>query len=244
MIEFGDNDLEADAQESQSNIAEIEQDARNLASVERVDEKYKLFQEDLADVASGRINRYGVEDKQQQAAAAQKSKTNDSFYMAAIAAAYNRPITLNIGGRQMPVRLGDIRDAASEGYNKASEQVRQLKSSGASAAKIKQEQDKADYYNRAMLLADAVARGEATPEQLKAHLESKKEYNKEFQTILKPEEVQEKEVEIANKGVGTLMGEEMKDTLSSLGGPEPISEGGNQNEIIKQPSLSLPGSGL
>ncbi len=165
----GDSGLEQGAAE----IAAKEQDARNQAATKAGDERSKAFQDELSGTVSGRMERFGVgpQSKGGLANAAQKSKTNDSFHLAAYAQGYNQSVTFNVGGHDVSMSLGDMRDVASDRYNHYAAQLRTLKAQGADADKIRAAQQRMDAYGDLMHLTDDVAAGRASPDKINDYIQ-------------------------------------------------------------------------
>ncbi len=152
---------------------EIEQGARNAAVTEAGEERVKAFQEELSETAAGKIERFGVgpNSKGALAQAAQKLNTANHFHMAAIAHNYSQSVTFNVGGRGVQMSLGDMRDIASDRYNHHANQLRTLKSQGASQDKIRTAQKRMNAFGDLMRLTDDVAHGKASPQDISAHIE-------------------------------------------------------------------------
>ncbi len=166
------DDIENDLQDlSAADIAARDVDAINDAATEAGDEKTKALLEEMSGVSAR--NRFGVGPKSTGALtnAAQKLRTSDSFHLAALAQGYQQSITFNVGGRDVSMGLGDIRNVASDRYNHYGTQLRQLKSQGASQNQIKAAQKRMDAYRDLMRMTDQVARGELSPDELARHIE-------------------------------------------------------------------------
>jgi len=150
--------------ENGKNLAEIEQEARNTASRERIAEKDEAFNLELSGVGN-RMERFGVGDASRgsRIEAAKRSKTNDSFYAAAMAQAYAQPVTFRLNGQDVSMSLGDMRKIAQERYDHYAAKSR-------NSADPK-DRERMDAYEQLIRMTDDVAAGAATPEELSVHIE-------------------------------------------------------------------------
>ena len=85
---------------------------------------------------------------------AREKRPLDSFDLAAIAEAHQQSVTLNLGGQNVSMSLGDLRAVASDLRNKHGGQDR----------------DKAKAYDGLIRLVDEVANGTATQEDLNEYI--------------------------------------------------------------------------
>lgn len=140
-----------------------------LEAAKRLDD----FNAELSGTVSGRMERFGVgpQSKGGLANASGKSKTNDSFHLAAYAQGYNQSVTFNVGGRDVSMSLGDMRDVASDRYNHYAAQLRTLKAQGADADKIRAAQQRMGAYNGLKDLTDDVAAGGASPGKINDYIQ-------------------------------------------------------------------------
>lgn len=154
------------------NPAEVEQDARDQAAADHGAEKDEAHKAELSGITN-RMERFGVgpNSASGRAVAGTASKSSNTFHMAALAQSYSQPITFTVGGRGVTMGLGDIRDIASDRYNHYAGQLRTLKDQGAGQAKIKAARQRMNAYGDLMRLADDVANGKASPEEINKHIQ-------------------------------------------------------------------------
>jgi hypothetical protein len=129
-------------------------------------QKLEAFNMELSGIASGRIDRFGVGENTKAARlqAAERSKTNDSFYTAAAAQAYAQTVSFRVGGRDASMSLGDMRSVASGLRNHYGEKLR-------SGSATEKDREKMHAYDGLLRLIDDVAAGKASPEEIAKHIE-------------------------------------------------------------------------
>ena len=165
---FDDNAVELSVTE----VVAEEVDARNVAATEVGDEKTKAHSDELSGTST-RPDRFGVgkNSKGQLANAAQRSKTANSFHVAALATGYDQPVTFNVGGRGVSMSLRDLNTVASDRFNHYGNQILNLKSQGASQDQIKTARKRMNAYGDLLRMTDQVARGEMSQAELNQHIQ-------------------------------------------------------------------------
>lgn len=112
------------------------------------------FNAELSGTVSGRIERFGVGENSRAGGleGARAKRASDSFTALANAAAYQQTVSFNFGGRDVSMSLGDMRRVASDLRNGAASR------------------DKAQAYDGLLRMIDAVAAGQASPEELAEYI--------------------------------------------------------------------------
>lgn len=100
--------------------AEAAQDERDAAARAAGEAKDRAYQEELSGTVAGRMERFGVGPNAKLAGldGARAKRTADRFIYHAAMLAYQQPVTLNIGGRNLTMSLGDLRSVATDLHNR------------------------------------------------------------------------------------------------------------------------------
>ncbi|MBP5856247.1 hypothetical protein KAJ83_04445 [Marivibrio halodurans] len=151
---------------------ELRAQATRMAGEKRLEE----FQAEQSENAAGRILKHEHFSRGAQAAQVEgrkrQSENGQMFYLAAAAAAYDQPITLDFGNGPTATTPGEVRDEASELYNEYAEKYHRLIREGASQEEITRAKDKMDYYQNVMDVADDVAAGRKPPEAMQTAVDA------------------------------------------------------------------------
>lgn len=150
---------------SAANLAAQVVDAQNQAATEAGNEKLKAHQEELSSTTN-RPERFGVGENSRNAKSAldRQSKSTSCFMAVASAQAYNQAISFNVGGRDISMSLGDLRNVVSDLRNQYGDNVR----GGAGNGK---DRDRMQTYDGLLLLIDDVATGKASPEVIAEYIQ-------------------------------------------------------------------------
>ncbi|MBO6559448.1 MAG: hypothetical protein JJ959_02880 [Nisaea sp.] len=156
-------------------VVETELEERAVEAREHSDANLKDFQAEQSETKAGGNYRFfpANNPNSKSGLEAAKGRAATQQLLAASAAAYAQPIALNLGGQNVNMTLGDLRDAASDRYNHYAKQVRQLKAQGASSDKVRAAQQRMRDYQDLMTMTDLVAAGKMSPEELQRIVDDK-----------------------------------------------------------------------
>ncbi len=217
-------------------FVEAEQDAEREAAYEDSAAKLADFQAEQSGTKAGATYKYLPENSpnRQGGLEGARGRARTDQFLAASAAAYAQPITLNLGGRNVDMTLGDVRDAASNRYNHYANRVRELKAQGASSDRVKAAQEKMRDFQHLMDLTDRVARGEMSAAELQRHIDDKKLGDELLEPV--QERIAERKKEVGDELAAENAGKDKDDIKEALfGRNRDVDRENNQHNINDAP---------